>query len=177
MDRKSLRTPAEMRAEVEGADSDQQAEQLPPTTTFNIDETVRGRRFQGTFGFKVPTLADQIVIGQMKNRYLPGGGTADVQSALLVEYICYLEVTLTSKPTWWKPLEFTEADLVMKVYQEAVSYTNRFLGRGPKRREADSDDGGEDGGGGDSDPEGDVEPSVSSPDQRSKTTLAHSSRA
>lgn len=173
MDRK-LKSPAEMRA---GIAAGAKTEHLPPTTTFVIDETIRGQRYQGTFSYKVPTLADQILIGQMKNRYLPGGGAADPQSAALVEYICYLEVTLTAKPTWWTPMEFTEADLVMKVYAEALAYANKFLGRDTKRGSANEGDEGEDGSGDDPDSESDVGEALPGADERSKTVIAHSSRA
>lgn len=172
-DRK-LKSPAEMRAEISEVD---QPVQLPPKTSFVIDETVRGIRYQGTFGYKVPSIADQIMIGQMKNRYLPGGGAADVHSAMLVEYICYLEVTLTDKPTWWKPLEFTEGDLVMKVYGEAVAYANSFLGRNKRGRDADQRDDGQDRGGSNPDSESDVVEDVSGPDERPKTVIAHTKRA
>lgn len=171
VDRK-MKTPAEMRAEIEGAGADS-TDRLSTKYTFHIDETVRGRRFQGDFVFEVPTLADQIMIGQLKNKYLPGGGLADPPSAALVEYICYLEVTLKVKPTWWQPMEFTEANLVIKVYTEVLRYANRFLGRDAGRGDADEVDGREDDGGSDSDDEGDVDSPVPSAEQRSTIARTH----
>lgn len=175
MERK-LKSPSELRDEIEHRDREQAV--LSNITTIPIDEVVNGQRFTGTFTFKVPNLGEQILIGQMKSKYLPNGAVADANAAALVEWICYLEVTLQDpKPTWWKPMEFSASDIVAKLYSEAVAYANRFLGRDKDRGSAQGDDGVQDGGWNDPDTQGDVESAVQSADQRSKVTLAHSSRA
>lgn len=152
-------------------------EQLKAFTSFTIDETILGIRYQGLFNFKVPTVADQIMIGQMKNNYLPNGGKADPQSELLVEQICYLSVTLQDpKPVWWKPMEFTATDLISKLYLEALAYANRFLGRntdtGANSGSNESQDDGSDALG----DESAMGENLQRPNERSKVTLAHASR-
>lgn len=174
-DRK-LKSPSELREEMEVRDREQTT--LSNITTIEIDETVNGQRFKGAFTYKVPTLGDQILIGRMKSQYLPNGAAADPNAQALVEWLCYLEVTLQKPlPAWWKPMEFTASDVVAKLYSEVVAYANSFLGRGKDRGEAEGDDGLQDDGGDDPDAQGDVESEIQSPHQRSKVVIADSSRA
>ena len=172
-----LKDPATVRRELQG-ESVEDPSQMKDTTTISVDETIRGVNYRGTFVYKVPTLADSILIGRMKTQYLPEGSAADQTAALLVEQICYLEVTLQQpRPAWWKPLEFREGDLVALVYSEALAYANKFLGRHEKHGTAESSDD-ESGDGWDaSSDEGDVGEDLSGADQRSKITLSHSTRA
>jgi len=171
----SLKSPSEIKRELT---QKKPTERLPPTTRIEVDETIRGVRYAGTFVFKVPTLADQIVIGQIKARYLPNGGKADPVSELLVEQICFLEVTLQDpKPSWWRPLEFTESDLLAKVYVEAMGYANTFLGRNSVSGEVDGDNGIGNDGGGDGASESTVDEGVSSADQRPPLVISHVTRA
>lgn len=170
-----LKTPSEIRQELS---QKKPAARLPIITRIEVDETIRGVRYAGTFVYKVPTLADQIMIGQMKARYLPNGGKADPTSELLVEQICYLEVTLQDpKPSWWNPLEFIEADILAKVYVEAMGYANTFLGR----NKIDGATGGAHGighdGGDNGDPESAVVQDLPSADERPTTIISHSARA
>jgi hypothetical protein len=172
-----LKTPSELRRELTQKPSTTQP-RLPPFTRIEVDETIRGVRYAGSFTFKVPTLADQIVIGQMKARYLPNGSKTDPTSELLVEQICYLEVTLQEpRPSWWRPLEFTEADVLAKVYVEAMGYANTFLGRDKIDRATDSADGVGDDGGDDGGAESAVVKDLPSADERPTTIIAHSTRA
>jgi hypothetical protein len=171
----SLKSPSEIKKELT---QKKPTERLPTTTRIEVDETIRGVRYAGTFVFKVPTLADQILIGQIKARYLPNGGKADPVSELLVEQICFLEVTLQDpKPSWWRPLEFTESDLLARVYVEAMGYANTFLGRNAVSGKTDGDndignDGRDDGAS-----EGAVGEGVPSADERPKTIISHVTRA
>lgn len=103
---------------------------LPAITKLKVDVTDgRGKKYVGEFTFKVPTLGDQVQIGRLKTVYLPSGSPADTNAALIVEAICYLEVTLQGdKPSWWKPFEMYDITPVSALYQEALSYERRFLG-------------------------------------------------
>jgi hypothetical protein len=171
-----MKSPAEHKAALTG--EREAEEELSPTTTISIDETVRGKRYQATFVYEVPTLGDQILIGQLKNKYLPDGGQADPLSAHLVEQICYLEVTLKGeKPAWWTPMTFRESDLIAKLYVEGVAYANRFLGRDADDGAADSPDAGGLAGSGAPGNEGDVGEDLPGADERSPTVISHSARA
>ncbi len=123
-------TPDELKKQIEGED-DEPEEELPPLAMLTIDvKGSRGRRYAHSFKYKVPTLGEQVMIGRMKAEYLPKGGDADSNAALLIEQICYLEVTLQKEgvPAWWKPFELYDAAPVGALYGEAVKYERRFHG-------------------------------------------------
>jgi len=104
-------------------------DELSPIKSIHLDtKGSRGKRWTGDFTYKVPTLADQIKIGAMKTAYLPMGSANDNTAALLVEQICYLEVTLTKRPDWWKPMDFFDATPVSELYKEVTQYERRFHG-------------------------------------------------
>ena len=170
-----LRSPSDIKAGLIGTD---EPVRLSPITTIEIDETMNGVRYQGTFTYKVPTIGDSIMIGQMKNKYLPDGSKADQQSALLVEQICYLEITLQNpRPAWWAPLDFVEGDILAKLYSEALAYANRFLGRDKVNGSTVSVDESSGSGGDDLGDEGDLEQDVPGANERPKTIISHVSRA
>lgn len=98
-------------------------------TTLSIDaKDTRGKRYKASFVYKVPTIGEQIEIGRLKAAYLPQGAAADRNAQLLVEQICYLEVSIqkTDLPAWWKPFELYDAAPVTALYAEAIKYERRF---------------------------------------------------
>jgi hypothetical protein len=102
---------------------------LSPVYPFHLDvKGDRGVSWVGDFVYQVPTIGDEILIGRMKNQYLPQGGLADSHSALLVEAISYLEVTLKERPKWWEPLKMRDSSPLFAVYSEVRSYERRFRG-------------------------------------------------
>lgn len=119
------------------AAAEEQHEELPPTTVIDLDCLgFRGRRYQGRFIYRVPTLGMNVQIAQLKDQYLPGGGRASPADALLVEQICYLEVCLQApRPEWYKPLHLYDAIPIGTLYGEAIKYEARFLGPAPKSGE------------------------------------------
>ena len=174
---RKIKDPSELRDELSPEENLEAQEEMSPRHPFRIERTIRGKTFAGDFSFEVPTLAEQVLIGAMKSRYLPHGSDADANAGSLVEQICYLEVTLKEKPTWWKPFTFREADLVVAVYAEVIAYANKFLGRGADDGSDTSSDGKEDGSGdapsSESDVGGDAQPS----DKRSKVIVSHGERS
>lgn len=171
-----MKTPAEYMEELGDADDDD-GHQLSPTTTLEIDEVIRGIPYKGQFTYEVPCVGDQILIGQLKAKYLPEGGKADPNSAILVEQICYLEVCLKGqKPSWWTPMQFREADLIAILYAKGVAYANRFLGRGTGSDSAGQGDVTRHGNGDHSADEGDVEQDLPSPDKRPPVVISHAKR-
>lgn len=177
----TIPTPEQARAEMEAAGQPGEAseeERLPPTTTLHIDETIQGIRYKGEFHFEVPTLQQHIAIGQLKTRYMPQGVMADENAALLIEMICYLEITLGKKrPEWYQPMNMRSSDLVAAIYTEANAYANRFLGRNKDGTAAGGSDEQRNPGGNPPDDEGPLGEDVPGADERSPVTLAHSKRA
>jgi len=173
MSRKA-KNPSDVRRELVVGDEEFKS----PTTIIEVDTVIRGRRYQANFVFNVPSIGEQITIGQMKSVYLPNGATADANAQMIVEQICYLEVCLKDpKPEWWKPLEFMEGDLLAEVYSKGVAYANNFLGRDAVPGSATDEDGREDGRGDDATPESDVVTGVQTPDQSSPTLINDSKGA
>jgi len=155
---------------------------LPPITHLKIDVTgIRGKRYQGDFVYKVPTLADQISIGRLKNTYLPQGGAADANASILVEQISYLAVTIQDpKPEWWEPFGSYDATPLSALYKEALSYEQRFHGELANRGSAQSgvaDAGPENNPRNDADGEAHVGRKVQPSAERRETIVAHSQRS
>lgn len=110
--------------------AEKKGEELPPIKTLKIDVTDgRGRRYRGDFVYKVPNLKEQVQITALKASMLPQGGMADPQGAILCEMLAYCTVTLQKTPSWWDPEAFYDASPLTAVYQEALAYEGRFLGR------------------------------------------------
>jgi len=103
---------------------------VSPIKRFSIDvEDSFGKRWRGDFVYKVPNIGEQIKIGRLKANYLAANATADLNAMGLVEVICYLQITLTEKPKWWKPFELYDFSPVMAVYREVTAHEAKFLGR------------------------------------------------
>ena len=108
-------------------DSDEPA--LSPVYAFDLDvKDQRGKRWQGRFTFNVPSLGDQIKIARIKSGLLPAGSPSDPNGALIAEMMAYTQVTLTAKPSWWKPERFFDPTPLIAAYKEARQYEARFLG-------------------------------------------------
>ena len=157
-------------------DAEEEKPELLPMTKFAIDFTDRkGKRWQGEFVYKVPTLGDMLRIANLKTAQLPAGSPWDANGAMLSEMMCYLEVTLQKpRPKWWSPHLFYSAEVLAKVYAEATGYADRFLGRIAEGRgdegKTREDEG--DAPSGDDDVERDVQP----PAERRETLVSHTSR-
>jgi hypothetical protein len=162
------------------SEQEEESEDLPPITTLHIDvKGTRGKRYVGDFTFKVPTLGDQVEMARIKTTYLPQGGAADVNGALLVEQIAYLTITIQKPtPAWYKPFALYDATPISALYMEAIGYERRFHGADVKPGEAPEADseGSEDAGGSSVEDPNPVGRKVSPPAKRSETLVAHSSR-
>lgn len=109
---------------------EQEPEMVAPTYQFHVSVTDRrGKTWEGLFEGKVPTVGDQIRIGQMKAVYLPNGSASDPNALLLAEMISYTHVCLTAKPKWWAPHEFYDEAPLIEVYGRCRAFEDRFLGR------------------------------------------------
>lgn len=122
--------PSEARKRLESLNEEApEAAQLSPKTVLRVDVTDgRGKRYQGNFPFRVPTIGDQVRIGQLKAVYLPNGAAADPNAAMLVEQMCYLEACLEQpRPAWWQPTSFYDTAPITALYKEALDYERKFL--------------------------------------------------
>lgn len=171
----SLPDPSAVRKQLAPAPAAGDKEELPTEYKFALDVTDgRGKRYTGEFVYRVPNLGEQIEIGQLKTRYLPTGVSADAVALMLVEQICYLEVTLKVKPDWWKPFTFLDATPVSAAYAEATEYERRFHGGAPRSKAAAGEAEGQEGPGRDpAQREDDVEPPVQAPAKRPPVVISH----
>jgi hypothetical protein len=163
------------------SDDEKPDEDLPAITTLNLDVVgEKGKRYTASLTYKVPNLGEQILIGNMQAQYLPRGGLADSNAALLTEQICYLTVTLQRPlPDWWKPFAFFDATPVSALYALAVAYERRFHGADakPKRPEETAREGEADDSGDGVEAVSAVGRKVQAPAKRSEVLVSHSSRS
>jgi hypothetical protein len=163
-------------------DEDPEAEQeedefRSPITKIQLDvKGSRDKRYQGEFVFHVPTIGDQIRIGRLKSEYLPSGGVADPNAALLVEQCCYLAVTIKKAPDWWDPFAMYDAVPISALYAEGTAYEATFHGASPEQgAHPGAAEGEEDTGGSNDTGEANVGRKVRRPAQRRETLLANAS--
>ena len=109
-------------------------ERLTPVYAFDLDvEGEHGKRWTGSFVFRVPTVGQKIEIGHLKSTFLPNGSVQGIGSETLAagfaEMVAYLSITLTKYPDWWKPLDMYDPNPLAEVFKEAIEYEHRFHGR------------------------------------------------
>lgn len=121
-------------------------DEIPPITMLALDvKDRRGKHYTGNFYYAVPTLGDQIKMGQIKTGYLGQGGTPDVNATSIVEVLTYLTVCIhfddkNKKPAWWNPLAMYDLTPYMALYTRCLEYEAKFHGEasvGGDDREAD----------------------------------------
>jgi hypothetical protein len=132
--------PEEAARLLSGTADEEAAEEIPAVTTIELDvRDARGRRYQGKFHYHVPTIGDQIKMGQIKTVMLPQGSPSDVNAAVLVDTLAYLQVCITfneqfPKPAWWKPMALYDATPFSELFRRCLDYEAKFHGRGPDAR-------------------------------------------
>lgn len=122
---------------VERATEDEgEKDDVPPTTVIDLDvKDARGKRYQGRFYYSVPNIGDQVKMGQIKAVMLPHGAPSDVNAAVLVDTLAYLQVTITfndnhPKPSWWNPMKLYDATPFSALFRRCLDYEAKFHGRG-----------------------------------------------
>lgn len=176
-----MQSPEEKLKEITGSRKEaQEQEQVPDRYTFEIDVTdSRGKRFQGRFTTRAPTIEDMINVGRLKAAFLPEGAVDDPVSATLNHMTCHLAVVLESKPSWWNPYKFYTSDPLVAVHREVAAYEARFLGTGQESGAESGEDPSRDGSGQSQgsgrgvDRGPDVERSVQAPAERSETIVSN----
>lgn len=175
-----MKTPEELLEKFEGdAEAKEADATLPSITKFHVSVVgTRGVRYQGDFIYRVPRMIDQVSIGRLKSEYLPQGGMADPNAAIIVEQLCYLAVTIQDpKPDWWKPSEFYDAAPLGAVYKEALNYERKFHGGDADDSEVRSgvgSDGILESDGSDAPSEAPMGRKVQPPSKRRETLVSHS---
>ena len=178
-----MKTPEELLERIEHDAEAQEAETaLPGITKIHVDVIgTRGVHYKGDFIYRVPRMIDQVSIGRLKSEYLPQGGIADPNAAIIVEQLCYLAVTIQDpKPDWWKPSEFYDAAPLGAVYKGALDYERRFHGGDEDDSEARSGAGSDgilESDGPESPSEVTVGRKVQPPSKRRETLVTHSERS
>lgn len=104
--------------------------------TISIDYTsfLDDQRYTGNFVIKKLTLRDLAALGVRKAQLNGGmyysedriGQGVDYQTDELNGMIAHLELAVVDAPRWWRLDELVDADLLMTVYREVISFENSF---------------------------------------------------
>ncbi len=98
--------------------------------TFRIDMKLpSGEEFNGSFTIHRPTIGERINIGILEAQRLGGLSNIDAFTGGLAHMVATLEVVIDDKPTWWKPQELRDVEVINEVYNKYVEYLNTFSGR------------------------------------------------
>jgi len=91
----------------------------------DVESSVDGERYHGTFTCKRLGLAETAQVGVLKTRLNGGyhcnpdtGGGVDPGIDLINEMIAMCEVSIVNSPKWWTPREMDDLDVLHAVYQE-----------------------------------------------------------
>jgi hypothetical protein len=127
------------------ASQESTADDVPPVTTITINvKDKRGRTYEGTFYYAVPTLEDQLRMGQLKTLYLGAMGTPDLGAQSIANVITYLTICIhfddkNKKPSWWNPLKAFDLLPYSTLYSRCLEYEARFHGEGSNDRDLQND--------------------------------------
>lgn len=100
---------------------------LANTYTFAIDFTApSGENFKGSFIVHRPTVGERIKIGVSEARELGGLINVDWQTSNLARIVSTLDVVIDKAPTWWKPNDILELEVLQEVYDKYVDYLQTF---------------------------------------------------
>lgn len=95
---------------------------------FKIKAKVFGKEVEGNFECKYPSVLDTLKIQTLASRLLEGSDSDNLlDSAVLLAFtIAANEVLLTKRPSWYKPEEMDDTDVVMQVNEEVKKFTDNF---------------------------------------------------
>lgn len=107
---------------------------LQKTITVDYTSYIDDQRYTGTFVVKKLTLRDLAALGVRKAQLNGGmyfseeriGQGVDYQTDELNGMIAHLELAVVDAPKWWRLEELVDADLLMTVYREVISFENSF---------------------------------------------------
>ena len=107
---------------------------LRNTHTFKIDmKLASGETFEGTFTIHRPTIGERINIGILEAQRLGGLSNVDLYTGGLAHMLATLEIIVDDYPTWWKPQDLRDVEVIQEVYQKYIDYLNTFQGKpGPE---------------------------------------------
>jgi len=140
---------------------------LSPKTTLVLDVTaVSGKKYEGKFQFKVPSMGDRIDIAALRSRYLQELEHVDSTGTNIADALAYLSITIdgASAPAWWREsnngIDLFHYEPLFKLYALGRAYESTFLGYTPD--DSATDGANENGPASDADGgvDGDVQPAV-----------------
>jgi hypothetical protein len=114
------------------------AEAVSPIKLIDIETVIGGVPCSGRFYFRVPSIGEQIRIGQIKQMMLPGG-SPDPLATLLVDQLAYLQVAIhftpeNPRPAWWNPTSFYDAQPISMLFGRCLDHEATFHARHAKHR-------------------------------------------
>ncbi len=122
-------TPASKNVVIQDLEGDA-SKKVTYTKSFTVEYVHQdtGDRLVGTFTVKRPTLGDLSQFGALKARY-NGGERVARDIDWLNEMIAFCQVTLTSAPDWWDPVNTYDEELLTLVFNHARSFQDSFRRR------------------------------------------------
>lgn len=98
--------------------------------TFTIEMAgVTGEIYNGSFTVHRPTMGEMMRIGVNEAQQLGGLSNVDGATQMLAHMIATLEVVVDLSPTWWKPRDIRDVEVLQAVYEKYIDYLREFQGR------------------------------------------------
>lgn len=175
MEQPGNRKSASQVSEHHHAPPEQENKPMSPKTKLLLDEqSLDGRRkYKGSFPFTVPNMGHRVDIGVLKTQYLNEVPNVEGEAQGLAEALAYLGVTLDHEkcPDWWTAsnngIGLYDYPPLVSLYAQARAYAATFLGAAAEPTVDESADAGGPG----TDGDGDVEPDLQPPPERSETLV------
>ena len=108
---------------------------LSPKTTLVLDVTAAGgKKYEGKFQFRVPSMGDRIDIAALRSRYLQELEHVDSTGTNIADALAYLSITIdnASAPAWWRDsnngIDLYHYEPLFKLYALGRAYESTFLG-------------------------------------------------
>lgn len=88
-----------------------------------------GEPLSGSFTVHRPNMGELLRIGVSEARDLGGMTNVDLETSMLAHIIVTLEVIVDLNPTWWKPREIRDVEVLQAVYGKYLDYLREFQNR------------------------------------------------
>jgi len=114
----------------EKMEENMEQKKLLNTHSFTIEMSgSTGEIYAGSFTVHRPTMGEMMRIGVAEAQQLGGLSNVDVSTSMLAHMIATLEVVVDLSPTWWKPRDMRDVEVVQAVYEKYIDYLREFQGR------------------------------------------------
>ena len=107
------------------------------TYTFSINMTdALGEPLSGSFTVHRPTMGEIMRLGVAEARDLGGMINVDLETSMLAHIVATLEIVVDLSPTWWKPREIRDVEVLQAVYGKYLDYLREFQRRAGEKPES-----------------------------------------